>query len=31
MEDPSIGFVLRAKETGERPNPEVIKGQSLTT
>ena len=31
MEDPSIGFVLHVKETGERPNPEVIKGQSLTT
>ena len=31
MEDPSIGFVLHAKETGERPNPDVIKGQSLTT
>ena len=30
LEDPSIGFVLRAKETDEHPNSDVIKGQSLT-
>ena len=30
MEDPFIGFVLHAKETGEHPNLDVIEGQSLT-
>ena len=30
LADPSIGFVLRAKETDEIPNSDVIKGQSLT-
>ena len=30
MEDPSIGFVLRAKEANERPSPDILKGQSLT-
>ena len=30
MEDPSIGFVLRAKEADERPSPDILKGQSLT-
>ena len=29
MEDPSIGFVLRAKEVEERPSPDILKGQSL--
>ena len=30
LENPSIGFMLRVKETNEHPNPDVIKGQSLT-
>ena len=29
MEDPSIGFVLCAKEADERPSPDILKGQSL--
>ena len=30
MEDPSIGFVLQAKEKDQLPNPDLLKGQSLT-
>ena len=30
LENPSIGFMLRVKETNEHPNPDVIKGKSLT-
>ena len=31
MEDPSISFVLHAKETGEHPNSDVIKGQGFNS
>ena len=29
MEDPSIGFVLHAKEANERPSSDILKGKSL--